>query len=42
MELKAYQQGVIKDLEEFLTYVQKEPTPAKAFNQFWEDKLGVP
>ena len=42
MELKPYQHRVIKDLEHFLSYVQKEPTPAKAFNQFWEDKLGMP
>ncbi|OBX24222.1 MULTISPECIES: DEAD/DEAH box helicase [Bizionia] len=42
MELKPYQHRVIKDLEHFLSYVQKEPTPAKAFNQYWEDKLGMP
>lgn len=42
MELKPYQQRVIKDLEHFLSYLQKEPTPATAFNQFWEDKLGIP
>lgn len=42
MELKPYQHRVIKDLEHFLEYVQKETTPAKAFNQYWEDKLGIP
>lgn len=42
MELKPYQHKVIKDLEHFLSYVQKEPSPAKAFNQYWEDKLGMP
>ena len=42
MELKPYQHRVIKDLEHFLTYVQKESTSSKAFNQFWEDKLGIP
>lgn len=42
MELKPYQHRVIKDLEHFLTYTQKEDTPAKAFNQYWEDKLGLP
>lgn len=42
MELKPYQHKVIKDLEHFLSYVQKEPSPAKAFNLYWEDKLGMP
>ena len=42
MELKPYQHTVIKDLEQFLEYVQKHPTPAKAYNQYWEDKLGMP
>ena len=42
MELKPYQHKVIKDLEHFLSYVQKEPSPAKAFNQYWEEKLGMP
>lgn len=42
MELKPYQHKVIKDLEHFLSYIQKEPSPAKAFNQYWEDKLGMP
>ncbi len=42
MELKPYQHRVIKDLEHFLSYVQKESSPAKAFNQYWEDKLGMP
>ncbi len=42
MELKPYQRKVIADLEQFLTYIQKEKTAAKAFNQYWEDKLGMP
>ena len=42
MELKPYQHRVIKDLECFLSYTQKEETPAKAFDQYWEDKLGLP
>lgn len=42
MELKPYQHSVIKDLEHFLSYVQKEKSAAKAFNQYWEDKLGMP
>ena len=41
MELKPYQQKVIKDLEQFLDYVQQQQTPAKAFAKYWEDKLGV-
>jgi type III restriction enzyme len=42
MELKPYQHRVIKDLEHFLTYTQKEESPKKAFDQYWEDKLGMP
>tara|TARA_R110002167_G_scaffold127163_1_gene308550 strand:+ start:5174 stop:7846 length:2673 start_codon:yes stop_codon:yes gene_type:complete len=40
MELKPYQQTVIKDLEIFLSYLQKHQDPAKSFNAFWEDKVG--
>ncbi|WP_027393152.1 DEAD/DEAH box helicase [Aquimarina latercula] len=42
MELKPYQHKVIQDLEQFLAYTQKEETPKKAFDQYWEDKLGMP
>jgi len=42
MELKPYQHKVIQDLEHFLSYVQKEESAEKAFNQYWEDKLGMP
>lgn len=42
MELKPYQHKVIKDLELFLSYVQKHDTPAQAFSNYWEDILGVP
>lgn len=42
MELKPYQNKVIQDLEHFLTYVEKEESVANAFNQYWEDKLGMP
>lgn len=42
MELKPYQQQVIQDLEHFLTYAQREQTPEAAFNNYWEDKLGMP
>lgn len=40
MELKSYQQKVIDDLEEYLTYVQEQKDLGKAFNQYWEDKIG--
>ena len=42
MELKPYQHNVIKDLESFLSYTQEHNEPEEAFNQYWEDKLGVP
>ena len=40
MELKPYQQKVIKDLESYLLYLQEHPSPAKAFNEYWKDKVG--
>ncbi|MCH7412293.1 DEAD/DEAH box helicase family protein [Belliella sp. R4-6] len=40
MELKSYQRKVIENLEEYLTYVQEHKSLAKAFNQYWEDKIG--
>lgn len=40
MELKSYQHIVLKDLEDYLEYVQKHQDLAKAFNQYWEDKIG--
>jgi len=40
MELKPYQQKVIKDLESYLEYLQSHQSPAKAFNTYWEDKIG--
>ncbi len=40
MELKGYQQKVIENLEEYLEYVQEHKNVAKAFNQYWEDKIG--
>ena len=40
MELKPYQQQVINDLERFLEYQDKFRNPAKAFNQYWEDRVG--
>ncbi|MBB1193379.1 restriction endonuclease [Flavobacterium sp. SOK18b] len=41
MELKSYQQQVINDLDLFLDYLQKHPTPALAFKNYWEDKVGA-
>ena len=40
MELKGYQQKVIENLEEYLTYVQEQKDLGKAFNKYWEDKIG--
>ncbi|PKQ45804.1 DEAD/DEAH box helicase [Confluentibacter flavum] len=40
MELKSYQRKVIDNLEEYLGYVQEYKSLAKAFNQYWEDKIG--
>lgn len=41
MELKSYQQGVIKDLEEYLEYIHKHKgKPDEAFKHFWEDRIG--
>jgi type III restriction enzyme len=41
MELKSYQQKVIKDLEQFLDYVQKYKKTDVAFNKYWEEKIGI-
>ncbi|MCO5232524.1 MAG: DEAD/DEAH box helicase family protein [Chitinophagales bacterium] len=40
MELKSYQRKVIENLEEYLEYVQEHKNLSKAFNQYWEDKIG--
>lgn len=40
MELKPYQQQVIKDLENYLDYLQLQQSPIVAFNKYWEDKIG--
>ena len=40
MELKSYQQKVIENLEEYLDYIQEQKNLPKAFNQYWEDKIG--
>jgi type III restriction enzyme len=41
MELKPYQQDVIKDLENYLSYLQQHNNPAKAFNAFWTERVGA-
>jgi type III restriction enzyme len=40
MELKSYQYKVIKDLETYLDYVQQYKKTDKAFNCYWEDRIG--
>lgn len=40
MELKSYQQKVVKDLETYLGYVQRYHKTDVAFNRFWEDRIG--
>jgi type III restriction enzyme len=40
MELKSYQRKVIDDLDKYLKYVQDHKNLEKAFNQYWEDKIG--
>ena len=40
MELKSYQQKVIENIDDYLSYVQETQDLAKAFNQYWEDKIG--
>lgn len=40
MELKPYQQQVISDLDSFIDYKTKYNNPSKAFNQYWEDRVG--
>lgn len=40
MELKSYQRKVIENLEEYLEYVQAEKDLSKAFNKYWENKIG--
>ncbi|MBS1736166.1 MAG: DEAD/DEAH box helicase family protein [Bacteroidetes bacterium] len=40
MELKSYQYKVIKDLEQYLEYVQQYKKTDVAFNKFWEERIG--
>src|SRR5690554_8070788 len=41
MELKSYQRKVIENLEEYLAYIQEHKSLSKAFNKYWEDKIGA-
>ena len=41
MELKPYHQQVLDDLDEYLNYIQQFKRYDKAYNQFWEDKIGT-
>lgn len=41
MELKPYQQDVIKDLEDFITYINTYSDVKTAYNKYWEDKVGM-
>lgn len=41
MELKGYQQNVINDLDKYLEYIQEYNDLGKAFNNYWEDRIGV-
>lgn len=40
MELKPYQQKVLTDLGDYLSYVQEEKRIDKAYNKYWTDKIG--
>jgi len=40
MELKNYQQKVIENLGEYLTYVQEQKDLKTTFDKYWEDKIG--
>src|ERR1043165_4832171 len=40
MELKPYQKQVISDLSDYFGYFKQSGDPAKAFNQYWDEKLG--
>ena len=41
MELKTYQKQVIDDLQQYFEYLQQHKRADKAFNTFWQDKVGV-
>jgi type III restriction enzyme len=38
MELKSYQKKVLEDLSEYFEFLQTHKNPAKAFNNFWQQK----
>ena len=41
MELKTYQKQVIDDLQQYFEYLQNHKKADKAFNSFWQDKVGI-
>ncbi len=41
MELKSYQKKSNKRFRYFLEYLQKYPTSALAFKNYWENKKGA-
>ncbi|TDB64363.1 DEAD/DEAH box helicase [Arundinibacter roseus] len=40
MELKSYQQDVLNDLRTYFDYLTTMQDPAKAFDTYWEERLG--
>jgi type III restriction enzyme len=40
LELKTYQQKVIKDLETYLKYLNRYDKLDEAFNEYWSDRIG--
>ena len=40
MELKPYQAGVIRDLDRYLHYIQREHRYDVAYNRYWQDEVG--
>ena len=40
MELKSYQKQVIDDLQQYFEYLQNHKKADKAFNSFWQEKVG--
>ncbi|WP_375447812.1 DEAD/DEAH box helicase [uncultured Fibrella sp.] len=40
MELKPYQAGVIRDLDRYLQYIQRDHRYDLAYNRYWQDEVG--
>lgn len=41
MELKTYQKQVIDDLQQYFDYLQNHKRADKAFNSYWQEKVGI-